>query len=206
MDSAFPPRYVNLPAREVYHSDLSDALFRTLAQIRGLAYRFRGKRTPPLTVEDLAAMRGRSRAAIYKHLAELRARGIIRTEPVDDDERAFVIYLLHRKRDKQRRKAAQAEGEATLSGARDDGSAGTAETHHVATFPLRWGSGATTPAFERGDATQAKAGDLPRPGLNGHGAHGAKLAGAYDGAERRRASPASAALRPQGEEGRKSQK
>jgi DNA-binding transcriptional ArsR family regulator len=186
MDSASPLRYVNLPAREVYDPDLPDALFRTLAQVRGLAYRFKGKRTPPLTVEDLAALRGLSRATIFKHLAELRERGIVRIEPVD--EHAFIVRLLRRKQDKQRRKTVQAKGEATLRGARDDGTAATAEKHHVAVFPLRWGSGATTPAFERGDAAQAKPGGPPQPGRDGHRANGANLAGAYDGAERRRAA------------------
>jgi hypothetical protein len=176
MDSAVPPHYVTLPAHEVYQSDLPDALFRTLAHIRGLAYRFRGKRTPPLMVADLAALRGRSQAAIYAHLAELRERGIIRTEPVAGDRRTFVIYLVRRTRSEKRRQAAQAEGEVTPAGARDDGSAGIAATHHAATFPLRWGSGATPPAYERGDAIQAThKRDLPRPGLNGHGANGARL-------------------------------
>jgi hypothetical protein len=199
MDSTLPPRYVKLPAREVYDPDLPDAVFRTLAQIRGLAYRFGGKHTPPLTVDDLIAVRGRSRAAIYKHLAELRRRGIIRTQPADVT-RTFVIYLLRRKRrDDRRKKAAQAAGEATLPGPRDDGSAGPAAAHHVATFPHRWGSGAPSPAFERGDATQATSGGLPQgmqglpqgmqglpqPGPAGH----AGLAGAHHGAKRRRASP-----------------
>jgi DNA-binding transcriptional ArsR family regulator len=154
MDSALPPRYVNLPTQEVYHPDLSDALFRTLAQIRGLAYRFRGKRTPPLTLEELAALRGVGRTTIFRHLAALRALGIIRTEPAG--EHAFVIRLLRRRRGDEREQAAEAGGEATLAGARDDGTAATAGPHHVATFPLRWGSGAASPAFERGDAVQVE--------------------------------------------------
>ncbi len=185
MDCVLPRRFIKLSAREVYDSDLSDALFRTLIQIRGLAYRFRGKRTPPLTVEDLMALRGRSRATIFKHLAALRTQGAIRIEPAG--ENAFVIYPLHRKRDNKRRKAAQTEGEATLPGARDDGTAGTAEQHHVAIFPLRWGSGAMTPAYERGDAAQAKHEGLPQPGLDGSEAQGMKPAGVDHGAARRRA-------------------
>jgi DNA-binding MarR family transcriptional regulator len=192
MDSTLPPRYVKLSAREVYDSDLPDALFRTLAQIRGLAYRFGGKRTPPLTVDDLIAMRGRSRAAVYKHLAELRRRGIIRTEPADVT-RTFVVYLLRRKKRRGDRQhtAAQAAGEATLPGPRDDGSAGPAAAHHAATFPRRWESGAASPAFEREDAPQAPTGGLLQPGPSGCvGAPGARPAGAQHGAKRRRAGPA----------------
>jgi hypothetical protein len=199
MDSMRPPRYVKLSAREVYDSDLPDALFRTLAQIRGLAYRFGGKRTPPLTVDDLIAVRGRSRAAVYKHLAELRRRGIIRTEPADVTS-TFVVYLLRRKkrRDDRRHKAARAAGEATLPGPRDDGSAGPAAAHHAATFPRRWESGAASPALEREDAPQATTGglpqgmqSLPQPGPSGRvGAPGARPAGAQHGAKRRRAGPA----------------
>jgi hypothetical protein len=172
-----PPRvYIQSPAQEAYNPQIIDPHFRTPIQIRGLAYRTGGDHTPPLTLDELVALRGLSRATILKHLAALRAWGSIQTEPAG--EHAFVIHLLPRKPGQ----AARAEREVTLPGDCDDGTAGTAEKHHVATFPLRWGSGATTPAHERGDATQAKPEDLPQPGRNGHGANGAKLAGAYDGA------------------------
>jgi hypothetical protein len=165
MDSAFPPRYVNLPAREVYHADLPDALFRTLAQIRGLAYRFKGKRTPPLTVEDLAAIRGVGRTAIFKYLAELRERGIIRTEPVG--EHAFIIHLLPGQPDQ----AAQAGGEATPRGDRDDGPAATA-ARHLPPNSHCVGVGRCVARVERADAGQAGYQGLPQPGLNGCGALG----------------------------------
>jgi hypothetical protein len=87
------------------------------------------------------------------------------------------------KRNDQRRQAARAGGEATPAGVRDDGTATIAGTHHhIDCFPLSREPGARSPAHERGDATQAKQQGLPQPGLNGHGANGAKLAGAYDGA------------------------
>jgi DNA-binding transcriptional ArsR family regulator len=176
MDSALPPRYVKLPTQEAYDPDLSDALFRTLAQIRGLAYPKR-KRTPPLTVGDLAALRGLSQATLFRHLAALRARGAIRTEPAG--EHTFVIYLLRRRRGDERGKAARAAGEATPYGARDDGTAAIAGTHHqVDCFPLSREPGALSPAHERRDAAQAQPEGLPQP-----------AADVYHGAARRRDGP-----------------
>ena len=187
MDSAFPPRYVKIRTREIYNPNLSDALFRTLAQIRGLVHQPRGRQTPPLTIEYLAALRGVSQAAMFRHLAALRERGDIRTKTTG--RHTFVIYLLGAKQDNAQGRSAPIEGKATLDGARDDGTAGAAETHLLACFPLCREPGATPPAHERGDAAPAKHTSLPQPGLNGHGADGAKLADVYDGAERRRASP-----------------
>ena len=87
-----PAHYVWSPAQEVYNPRLSDAHFRTLAQIRGLAYKTKGERTPPLSVEDLAVIRGTGRTAILRHLRALRAQGYIRIEPSGDGR--FVIYPL----------------------------------------------------------------------------------------------------------------
>lgn len=89
---SLPPRYVMEPAGEVYDRKLSDEQFRTLAQIRGLAYKTRGERTPVLTIEDLVQIRGVDRATIYRHLASLREQGYIKTERVGKYQ--FVIYPL----------------------------------------------------------------------------------------------------------------
>lgn len=89
---SIPPRYVMEPAGEVYDRSLSDEQFRTLAQIRGLAYKTRGERTPVLTIEDLVQIRGVDRATIYRHLASLREQGYIKTERVGKYQ--FVIYPL----------------------------------------------------------------------------------------------------------------
>ena len=172
MESAFPTRYVKIRTQEVYHLDLSDALFRTLAQIRGLAHPTRGRRTPRLTIGNLATLRGLGRATIFKHLAELRERGIIQTEPVG--EHAFVIHLLRWKPGE----AAQAEGETTPPGDRDDGTAGPAGGHHhVACFPPGWEPGTALPVHERGDAPPAEHEGLPQPGRNGCGTPGVNSAG-----------------------------
>jgi Skp family chaperone for outer membrane proteins len=176
MDSALPPRYVNVPTREVYDSDLSDGVFRTLAQIRGLAYRFNGARTPPLTLDDLAAIRGVARSTVWKHTTELRERGIIQTEPAERN--AFVIHLLPGRP----HQADQVEGEATPTGDRDDGSAATADKHLAAEFPLRWGLGAALPVVERADAGQADYKGLPRSDRDRHSRPGMQAAGVHAGA------------------------
>jgi hypothetical protein len=88
-----PRRYVRSPVQEAYNPQISDAHFRTLIQIRGLAYKTGGDRTPPLTLDELVALRGISRRSMCRHLCALRAQGCLRIEP--RGERAFVIYPLH---------------------------------------------------------------------------------------------------------------
>jgi hypothetical protein len=85
-----PPRvYVHSPAQEAYHPHISDAYFRTLIQIRGLTYRTGGDHTPPLTLDELTALRGISRRSMCRHLQALRSGGYVRIEP--SGENAFVI-------------------------------------------------------------------------------------------------------------------
>jgi hypothetical protein len=89
-----PPRvYIHSPAQEAYHPQITDAHFRTLIQIRGLAYRTGGDHTPPLTLDELVALRGISRRSMCRHLRALRVEGYLRIEP--SGECAFVIYPLH---------------------------------------------------------------------------------------------------------------
>jgi len=89
---SLPPRFVMTPAEEVYDRRLDDEHFRTLAQIRGLAYKTKGERTPVLSIEDLVQIRGVDRSTIYRHLASLRQQGYIRTERIGKYQ--FVIYPL----------------------------------------------------------------------------------------------------------------
>jgi hypothetical protein len=89
---ALPPHYVSAPPGDVYSRDLSDPHFRTLTQIRGLAWRTRGERTPPLTIDDLMQIRGLSRTQMFEHLRWLRENGHIRIELVSDG--LFVILPL----------------------------------------------------------------------------------------------------------------
>jgi hypothetical protein len=89
-----PPRfYIHSPVQEAYNPHISDPLFRTLVQVRGLAYRTGGDHTPPLTLEELVALRGISRRSMCRHLQALRDEGYLRIEP--SGENAFVIYPLH---------------------------------------------------------------------------------------------------------------
>jgi hypothetical protein len=89
-----PPRvYIHSPAQEAYHPQITDPHFRTLIQMRGLAYRTGGDHTPPLTLEELMALRGISRLMLCRHLQALRVEGYLRIEP--SGANAFVIYLRH---------------------------------------------------------------------------------------------------------------
>jgi hypothetical protein len=91
---AMPPRvYVPAPVQEAYNPQITDPHFRTLIQIRGLAHLTGGDRTPPLTLDELVALRGVSRRSICRHLQALRVEGYLRIEP--SGENAFVIYPLH---------------------------------------------------------------------------------------------------------------
>jgi hypothetical protein len=87
-----PPRvYVPSPVQEAYNPQITDAHFRTLVQMRGLAHTTGGDHTPPLTLEELGALRGISRLMVCRHLHALRSEGYLRIEP--SGENAFVIYL-----------------------------------------------------------------------------------------------------------------
>ncbi len=89
-----PPRvYIPSPVQEAYNPQIIDPHFRTLVQIRGLAHLTGGDRTPPLTLEELVALRGVSRRSMCRHLHALRVEGYLRIEP--SGENAFVIYPLH---------------------------------------------------------------------------------------------------------------
>ena len=89
-----PPRvYVPSPVQEAYNPQITDPHFRTLLQVRGLAHTTGGDHTPPLTLEELGALRGISRLMLCRHLQALRTEGYLRIEP--SGENAFVIYPLH---------------------------------------------------------------------------------------------------------------
>lgn len=92
MTVSLPPRYVSAPVPETYDRNLSDAYFRTLIQIRGLAWRTKGEHTPPMSIEELMAIRGLERSQMFAHLRYLRQNGYIRTEPLTGG--LFVVYPL----------------------------------------------------------------------------------------------------------------
>ncbi len=89
-----PPRvYIPSPVQEAYNPQITDPHFRTLVQIRGLAHLTGGDHTPPLTLEELGALRGISRLMLCRHLHALRTAGYLRIEP--SGAAAFVIYPRH---------------------------------------------------------------------------------------------------------------
>ena len=76
-DMMLPPDYVNTPSVTTYDSNLPDAIFRTYVRVRGLAWATNYKMTPPITVEELAAVCHHGVRSIWSHLSELRRRGLI---------------------------------------------------------------------------------------------------------------------------------
>ncbi len=65
-----PPCGVVIPTRMIYNSQLPPAVVHTWIQLRGLAWD--GTDTPPLSMQELAALTGRSQATIYGHMSQLR--------------------------------------------------------------------------------------------------------------------------------------
>jgi hypothetical protein len=92
MSLVLPPRFVAAPTGDVYDLSLSDVHFRTLTRLRGLAWKTRGERTPPLTIEELVAICGLDRSNIFRHLRARRVLGCIRIEPVGNHQ--FIVCPL----------------------------------------------------------------------------------------------------------------
>lgn len=92
MTLKLPPRFVNMPAGTVFDAHLPDALFRTLAQLHGLAWQTKGERTPPATVAEFARLRGLKERRMYDHLRELKEQGFIRVENLGHNR--IVIFPL----------------------------------------------------------------------------------------------------------------
>jgi hypothetical protein len=77
--SLLPPRGVFIPAWLIYNRTISPAALHTYAQLRGLAW---GKHeTPPISLNQLAEITGKSRSSLYGHMALLRSWGALRWRP-----------------------------------------------------------------------------------------------------------------------------
>jgi len=92
MTLTFAPSFVNLPSAAILDLELGDVHFRTLVFFHGLAWRTKGERTPPVTIDDLMPMRGLSRSKMFEHISILKAAGYIKTDYIGNG--AFVVYLL----------------------------------------------------------------------------------------------------------------
>ncbi|MCX7855165.1 MAG: hypothetical protein N2556_04175, partial [Anaerolineae bacterium] len=71
------PRYVNIPLEVVNHRGLTDPLFRTYVQLRGLAWEKEYRETPALRGEELREWLGCSERSLRGHLAALEGLGLI---------------------------------------------------------------------------------------------------------------------------------
>jgi hypothetical protein len=92
MTLRLPPKFVNVPARDVF-GDMPDPLFRTLIQLHGLGWETpKGQpvRTPPASVLDLAAVRKVTERQMYTHLKDLKVRGRIQIEHLGRNQ--IVVY------------------------------------------------------------------------------------------------------------------
>ena len=88
---ARPPSYVNVPTSVAY-APVPDALVVTMVRILGLCWRNGYRRTPPLTLEQLARLLDRPRSTLHRHLEILeRELGWLRRERQD---RCFVLHPL----------------------------------------------------------------------------------------------------------------
>jgi hypothetical protein len=93
MTLKIPPKFVNVPARDVY-GDMPDALLRTLIQLHGLGWETpKGQpvRTPAATVLELAKVRGVTERQMYTHLKDLKERGRVKIEHLGHNQ--IIIYL-----------------------------------------------------------------------------------------------------------------
>lgn len=87
-----PPRFANLPAGILFDAALPNAMFRTLAQLHGLAWQTKGERTPPATVAEFARLRGLKERRMYDHLHKLKELGFIRMENLGHGQ--IIIFPL----------------------------------------------------------------------------------------------------------------
>ncbi len=87
-----PPRFVNVPAGIIFNTHLPDAIFRTLAQLHGLAWQTKGERTPPATVAEFAHVRGLKERRMYDHLRELKKAHYIRVKNLGNGQ--IIIFPL----------------------------------------------------------------------------------------------------------------
>jgi len=90
MNDALPPVYAMTPVTVLY-AEADDALVLTMSRLVGLCWTYGYERTPALTPEQLAALTGRPRSTLYRHLKQLREMQWIR---VDRAGRRMIICPL----------------------------------------------------------------------------------------------------------------
>lgn len=91
-DSPYPPDYIKLPP-SIACADVDDALIVTMARILGLCWDHKYRRSPPYTPDQLAALLGRPRTTLYRHLNKLQQLRWLR---VDHHDRRLVLQPLVR--------------------------------------------------------------------------------------------------------------
>ena len=78
MKTRLPPRYVNVRADATYNHDLSDAIFRSLARLSGLAWQDQANHQLPLMTEaELLGILNCKRSTLWGHLQALKTLGLL---------------------------------------------------------------------------------------------------------------------------------
>ncbi len=88
-----PSCYIVLPWRVLGDRSLPDHLHRTYELILSLAWGQPGRRTPPVSRRELAALRGVSLRAIDAHLRELRRRELVANLPGREGRKLVLVLL-----------------------------------------------------------------------------------------------------------------
>jgi hypothetical protein len=93
MKPLIPPKFVNVPSSAAYDADLADSLFRTYARLRGLAWQSNYQETPPLTIEELAAICHHNVRSVWGHLSKLRRKGLVTWHTVGSSRMVLSLVL-----------------------------------------------------------------------------------------------------------------
>lgn len=90
-----PPHYVIVPAEMIYGDNrLPDELHRSYEVILGLAWVRHYERTPPVSVAELAQLRGIGQRTMALHIAKLKERGFLEALPGREGKRPIYRLLV----------------------------------------------------------------------------------------------------------------
>ena len=82
-----PPRGIFVPTSVMYNHEYSPSVIHTWIQLRGLAWD--RTETPPLSMNQLSGITGKSQSTLYGHLALLRSWGALRMR--NSEKGTFIL-------------------------------------------------------------------------------------------------------------------
>jgi len=92
MNPSPPPSFIKLPPFVAHSDRVDDGAVVTMIRILELAWEFKYRKTAPYAPDELAALLGRSRATMFRHLKTLREAGWIGSK--QEPGRKLVIQVL----------------------------------------------------------------------------------------------------------------